>query len=102
MALIRTYYAAIKSIDNPETGWDPVGSWNKIHGDGKSSTNVLRMQGQLGGDGVHRVRIVSGGGKKLVVWLEGDVDDPFGEDQIRATILDAFEVIFFYLKQSSF
>jgi hypothetical protein len=70
MALIRTYYAAIKSIDNPETGWDPVGSWNKIHGDGKSSTNVLRMQGQLGGDGVHRVRIVSGGGKKLVVWLE--------------------------------
>jgi hypothetical protein len=95
MALIRTYYAAIKSIDNPETGWDPVGSWNKVHGDGKSSTNVLRMQGQLGGDGVHKVRIVSGGGKNLVVRLEGAVAAPFGEAQIRATILAAFQVKFF-------
>jgi hypothetical protein len=73
---VQCICAVFFNIDNPETGWDPVGSWNKIHGDGKSSTNVLRMQGQLGGDGVHKVRIVSGGGKNLVVWLEGGWSRP--------------------------
>ncbi len=92
---------------NPLTTLKPAGilsahGKDKIHGDGKSSTNVLRMQGQLGGDGVHKVRIVSGGEKNLVVWLKGAVAAPFGEAQIRATILAAFQVMFFYLKQSSF
>lgn len=80
---IRTYYNAIKSIDNPETGWDSVDLWNKIHGDGKSSTNVLRMQGQLGTGGVHKVRIISGRGKKLMIWLEGMVASLYDEAQIR-------------------
>ena len=95
MALIRTYYNAIKSIDNPETSWDPVGSWNKIHGDGKSSTNVLCMQGQLGSDDVHKVRIVSGGGKKLVTWLESIITSPYDEAQIRATIFGSVYGKFF-------
>jgi len=92
MDLIHTYYNAIKSIDNPETGWDPVGLWNKIHGDGKSSMNVLRMQGRLGADSIHKVHIASGGGQKLVTWLEGMVTSPYDEAQIRATILAAFMV----------
>jgi|SRR5882762_3174619 len=92
MALIPTYYNTIKSIENPETGWDPVGSWNKIHGDRKSSMNVLHMQGQLDSGGVHKVHIVSGGGTKLVTWLEGIIASPYDKAQIRATILAAFMV----------
>lgn len=96
MDFIRTYYNAIKSIDNPEAGWDPVGSWNNIHGNGKSSTNVLRMQTLLSTGGVRKVRIVSGGRKKLVTWLEGMVASPYDETEIRATILAAFLVRAFF------
>jgi len=38
------------------------------------------------------VHIVSGGGTKLVTWLEGIIASPYDKAQIRATILAAFMV----------